>query len=53
MNKFLLVTLIYLGTTSAFASDCSINYVADDQLTNIIKKTVSNLRITKIMPNIK
>jgi hypothetical protein len=38
MNKFLLVTLIYLGTTSAFASDCSINYVADDQLTNIIKK---------------
>ncbi len=38
MNKFLLATLIYLGTTSAFASNCSINYVANEQLATKIKE---------------
>jgi len=38
MNRFLLIALIYLGTTNAFASNCSITYIADDQLTNKIKE---------------
>lgn len=38
MNRFLLVALIYLVTTNAFASNCSINYIAEDQLIKKIKE---------------